>query len=66
MRMLEPRELFLAQGFPPDYVIEYVENARRLPKNAQVRMCGNSVPPPMSEALVAANVPELTRKRKAA
>lgn len=65
MRMLEPRELFLAQGFPPDYEIEHV-NGKRLPKNAQVRMCGNSVPPPMSEALVAANVPELRKRRKAA
>jgi DNA (cytosine-5)-methyltransferase 1 len=67
MRMLEPRELFLAQGFPPDYVIAEVDG-KRLPKNAQVRMCGNSVPPPMSKALVEANVPELSRRktRKAA
>jgi DNA (cytosine-5)-methyltransferase 1 len=65
MRMLEPRELFLCQGFPPDYEIAHV-NGKKLPKNAQVRMCGNSVPPPMSEALVAANCPELRRSEKAA
>lgn len=63
MRMLEPRELYLAQGFPPDYKIAPKAWAklgnrlvmRSLPKHAQVRMCGNSVPPPMSEALVRAN-----------
>lgn len=64
MRMLEPRELFLAQGFPPDYVIDVGLDGKRLPKHAQVRMVGNSVPPPMSEALVAANVPELSLKPK--
>jgi DNA (cytosine-5)-methyltransferase 1 len=60
MRMLEPRELFLAQGFPPDYVIDVVDG-KKLPKNAQVRMCGNSAPPPPVKAIVEANVPELIR-----
>jgi DNA (cytosine-5)-methyltransferase 1 len=64
MRMLEPHELFAAQGFRRDYVIDPMVpdrkgRLRRLPKHAQVRMCGNSVPPPMAEALVAVNVPEL-------
>lgn len=71
MRMLEPRELFLAQGFPPDYVIEIVRWVKRgkkfvrasLPKHAQVRMCGNSVNPQVVQALVAANNPELARLR---
>lgn len=59
MRMLEPHELYAAQGFPASYVIAPVIDGRRLPKHAQVRMCGNSVSPPMAAALVRANVPEL-------
>ena len=56
MRMLEPRELFRAQGFPEGYVINPVVGGRELTKTAQVRMCGNSVCPPAARALVAANV----------
>jgi DNA (cytosine-5)-methyltransferase 1 len=59
MRMLEPHELYAAQGFPSSYVIAPVIGGRRLPKHAQVRMCGNSVSPPMAAALARANVPEL-------
>ncbi|MFV8529543.1 DNA cytosine methyltransferase [Ralstonia pseudosolanacearum] len=59
MRMLEPHELYAAQGFPGSYVIAPVINGRRLPKHAQVRMCGNSVSPPMAAALVRANLPDL-------
>lgn len=59
MRMLEPHELYAAQGFPSTYIIAPVLNGKRLPKHAQVRMCGNSVCPPLAKALVAANVPEL-------
>lgn len=59
MRMLEPHELYAAQGFPATYVIAPVITGRRLPKHAQVRMCGNSVSPPMAAALVRANVPEM-------
>lgn len=59
MRMLEPHELFAAQGFPSDYRHSTLPDGRRLPKHAQVRMCGNSVCPPIAAALVAANVPEL-------
>ena len=55
MRMLQPRELFRAQGFPDDYVIDLEVNGRKLPKHSQVRMCGNSVPPVWPEALVRAN-----------
>jgi len=59
MRMLTPRELFNAQGFPVDYIIEHGidEGGQRieLTKTAQVRMCGNSVCPPLSRALVEAN-----------
>lgn len=55
MRMLRPRELYRAQGFPDDYVIEFEYEGRPLPKSSQVRMCGNSVCPPIAEALVRAN-----------
>lgn len=60
LRMLAPRELYRAQGFPESYVIG--DDGRfglTLTKSAQVRMCGNSVCPPMAAALVRANVPEL-------
>lgn len=59
MRMLEPHELYAAQGFPQDYIIAPTINGRRLPKHAQVRMCGNSVCPPLAAALVRANLPEM-------
>lgn len=59
MRMLEPHELYAAQGFPPDYIIAPIVGGKRLPKHAQVRMCGNSVCPPLAEALVAANLPDM-------
>jgi len=59
MRMLEPRELYRAQGFPESYQIAPVIDGKPLPKRAQVRMCGNSVSPPLAAALARANVPEL-------
>ena len=60
LRMLTPRELFRAQGFPSDYVIDLEVNGRPLSKAAQVRCCGNSVSPPIAAALVKANyVPAL-------
>lgn len=60
LRMLAPRELYRAQGFPEDYNIGDDGRAGlKLSKSAQVRMCGNSVCPPMAAAIVKANVPEL-------
>ncbi len=56
MRMLTPRELFNAQGFPPEYVIEHDAEGRAITKTAQVAKCGNSVCPPLAEALVRANM----------
>lgn len=56
MRMLTARELARAQGFPDDYVLEPEVNGKPLTKTAQIRMIGNSVCPPMSEALVRANL----------
>lgn len=58
MRMLQPRELYRAQGFPDSYVIDRGADGRQLPKDAQVRMCGNSVCPPLARALVAVNYTE--------
>ncbi|WP_374384593.1 DNA cytosine methyltransferase [Paracoccus yeei] len=63
MRMLTPRELFRAQGFPDDYVIEGVWEGldtdhpqfRAFPKDVQVSCCGNSVCPPLAAAIVGAN-----------
>ncbi|MCG8595643.1 MAG: DNA cytosine methyltransferase [Kiloniellales bacterium] len=56
MRMLSPRELFRAQGFPDSYVIDLEVDGRPLSKGAQIRMCGNSVCPQMAEAVVRANL----------
>lgn len=55
MRMLAPRELYRAQGFPDSYRIDIPFNGKPLSKTAQVRMCGNSVCPPLAEAIVRAN-----------
>lgn len=65
MRHLTPRELYLAQSFRRDYIIDFEHEGRRLPKAAQIRMCGNSVPPVMAEALVRANVIEQQQARVA-
>jgi site-specific DNA-cytosine methylase len=59
MRMLQPRELYRAQGFPDSYVIDHGADGKPLTKEAQVRMCGNSVCPPMAAAIVRANYSEL-------
>lgn len=59
MRMLAPRELYRAQGFPDSYRIDIEFNGKPLTKTAQVRMCGNSVAPPIAEAIVRANLGDL-------
>ncbi|RSE58831.1 DNA cytosine methyltransferase [Alcaligenes faecalis] len=55
LRMLTPRELYRAQGFPESYIIDRKSDGSPLTKTAQVRMCGNSVCPPLARALVQAN-----------
>lgn len=56
LRMLAPRELYRAQGFPDDYVIgDDASQGLKLSKSAQVRMVGNSVCPPLARALIEAN-----------
>ncbi|EBB7202010.1 phage N-6-adenine-methyltransferase [Salmonella enterica] len=59
MRMLQPHELYRAQGFPDWYVIDQDFRGNRYAKDKQVARCGNAVPPPFAEALVRANLPEL-------
>jgi DNA (cytosine-5)-methyltransferase 1 len=59
MRMLQPHELFAAQGFPANYIIDRDHTGRKYPKTAQVARVGNSVPPQLPNALVRANLPEL-------
>lgn len=56
MRMLTPRELFRAQGFPDAYVIDPLHNGKPLTKTTQIRMVGNSVCPQVAAAIVEANV----------
>ena len=58
LRMLTPRELFDAQGFPDDYIIDVDADGRPYPKSEQVARCGNAVCPPIPTALVRANLPE--------
>lgn len=58
LRMLTPRELYRANGFPDDYKIERDYTGRTYGKSKQVARCGNAVPPPFATALVRANLPE--------
>ena len=55
LRMLQPKELYKAQGFPDDYIIDKDCNGKEYNKTKQVARCGNAVPPPFSKALVMAN-----------
>ncbi|MBX5063293.1 DNA cytosine methyltransferase [Rhizobium lentis] len=66
MRMLAPRELYSAQGFPTDYKIDADADGRPFPKNVQVSCVGNSVSPPVAAAIVAANCQHLVEYREAA
>lgn len=67
MRMLQPHELYRAQGFPEWYIIDQDFRGVKYAKDKQVARCGNAVPPPFAEALVRANLPDFcTTKDKAA
>lgn len=59
MRMLQPHELYKAQGFPDWYIIDRDFRGVKYAKDKQVARCGNAVPPPFAEALVRANLPEM-------
>jgi len=64
MRMLQPHELYAAQGFPSWYIIDQDYRGKKYAKDKQVARCGNAVPPPFAEALVRANLPEMCVERK--
>ena len=64
MRMLTPRELFRAQGFPDSYIIDRDADGKLYPRSKQVARCGNAVPPPFAEALTRSNLPEICEERK--
>jgi DNA (cytosine-5)-methyltransferase 1 len=73
LRMLTPRELFNAQGFPSDYVIEGVWNQSSeisdwnftpFTKSTQIKCCGNSVCPDLARALVEANCAHLIEEER--
>lgn len=75
LRMLTPRELARAQGFPDSYILDpecwYVTDKGnrkfgRLPLSHQISAIGNSVCPPVARALVAANQPGIVPMRLAA
>jgi len=57
LRMLQPAELYRAQGFPADYIIDKGTDGKPFTKTQKVHMCGNSVSPPPMAALARANDP---------
>ena len=71
LRMLQPHELYAAQGFPSNYKIDKGHDGRSFTKAKQVHMCGNSVSPAPMAALAKSNNPwkqqqELKKDRKIA
>ena len=64
MRMLQPHELYRAQGFPDWYIIDRDYRGVKYAKDKQVARCGNAVPPPFAEALVRANLPEMCAEQQ--
>ncbi len=65
LRMLQPAELYKAQGFPGDYIISHGADGKPFTKTQQVHMCGNSVSPPPMAALARANDPWQVAKHSA-
>ena len=65
MRMLTPRELFRAQGFPDTYIIDRDIDGKRITKTHQVAKCGNSVCPDLARVLVEANVMKYNMQKEA-
>ncbi len=58
---LVARELYRAQGFPESYIIDRDGTGRPITKTQQVAKCGNSVCPPIAEALVRVNMASAER-----
>lgn len=56
LRMLQPHELYAAQGFPADYIFDRQADGTPITKTAQVQKCGNAVCPPVARAIIAANL----------
>jgi DNA (cytosine-5)-methyltransferase 1 len=65
MRMLQPHELFAAQGFPDSYQFQFDSQGKKLSKAKQVARCGNAVCPPVAQALVMANLNVIPLQRAA-
>ncbi|WP_345780540.1 DNA cytosine methyltransferase [Thermomonas mangrovi] len=66
LRMLKPHELYAAQGFPPDYIIDRTADGRAISVSRSVAMVGNSVSPPPLRALAEANLDAEAEPLKAA
>jgi DNA (cytosine-5)-methyltransferase 1 len=66
LRMLQPAELYKANGFPADYNISHGADGKPFTKTQQVHMCGNSVSPPPMAALARANDPWRVVEQQAA
>lgn len=64
MRMLMPRELYRAQGFPESYRIDFA-GGQPVTKTAQIRMCGNSVSPPNAAAIIRAQFTQQAQRNAA-
>jgi len=58
-RMIDAPELFAAQGFPRDYIIDRTADGTRLKVHQSIGMCGNSVSPPPMCALARANLDDV-------
>ncbi len=65
LRMLTPRELYRAQDFPEDYVIDRGHDGRIFSKATQVRMVGNAVDPLMAVNFLRLNAPTLAVRKAA-
>lgn len=63
LRMLSPRELYDAMGFPHDYIIDKDINGNAITRTDQVARCGNAVCPAVAEALTRANLPECCKQK---
>lgn len=63
LRMLKPRELYRAQGFPDSYIIDRGHDGREFNLSEQVHMCGNSVSPGTMAAIARANDPWKLRRK---
>jgi len=64
--VLRREELFRAQGFPADYIIDRTVDGRPLSISKSVRMVGNSVSPPPLRAIAEANLDQAYEELAAA